>query len=170
LADVRLVPVQTIDIVSLDWLQSPVTGLLYETNELVTAGIVAICSDAQAAPSDQLPDPNSSDLRGWWGDLDAAEIWGGWPIGSKLWLLTRSSIVGSGARQGATTARIQAYISQCLQPFVTAKLCSRFSVTVTQVNSQRIDATVTIYRGPKGAIALQFQNLWQMLFPGQSQL
>ncbi len=170
MADVRLVPVQSADVVTLDWLQSPVSGLIDETNELVTAVIVAICSDAQASPTDELPDPNSTDLRGWWGDFQAAEIWNGWPIGSKLWLMTRSSIVGAGARAGATTARIQAYLSQCLQPFVSAGICSRFAVTVNQVNAQRIEATVTLYRGPKNAIALQFQNLWATLFPGQSQV
>jgi phage gp46-like protein len=161
-ADIRLVPITSLDVITLDWLQTQ-SGLLDETNELITAVIVALCTDAQAAPTDVLPDPNSTDLRGWWGDYQADIIWGGWPIGSKLWLMTRSKIVDQNAREGATVARLQAYINQAMQPFVTAKLCSKFVTTVTQINAQRIDATVTIYRGPKTAIALQFQNIWQQL-------
>ena len=42
------------------------------------------------------------DLRGWWGDTDAGTIWGGWPIGTRLWLLSRAKITDSAARQGAT--------------------------------------------------------------------
>jgi hypothetical protein len=33
------------------------------------------------------------------------------------------------------------------------------------VNRERISATITIYRGPKTAIQLQYQQLWQELFP-----
>lgn len=157
--DFRLVPVATPDIVTFDWLQTP-TGLLDETHELATAVTVALCGDAEADPSDVLPDPNSDDRRGWWGDLDAARIWGGWPIGSKLWLLTRAKIVDAGAREGATVARVQDYIAACLQPFVTARICSSFTVAATQVDVQGIDARVTIYRGPKSAIDLQYQALW----------
>jgi len=160
--DFRLVPVATQDIVTFDWLQTP-TGLLDETHELATAVTVALCTDALADPSDVLPDPNSEDRRGWWGDLDAAQIWGGWPIGSKLWLLERAKIVDAAAREGATIARVQDYIAFCLQPFVTARICSRFTVAASQVNTQRIDARVVIYRGPKTAIDLQYQALWDRI-------
>src|SRR5262249_15066875 len=133
--DIRLVPVESVDIVSLDWLQTP-TGLLDETNELKTAVIVALCSDALASDTDVLPDPNSTDRRGWWGDEDADVIWGGWPLGSKLWLLTRAKIVGSGSREGPTTLRVQTYINQAMQPFVTARIISKFTVAVAQTSVQ----------------------------------
>jgi phage gp46-like protein len=162
--DFRLVPVSS-PIIGMDWLQSPVTGLIDETAELISAVNIALLSDASADPSDKLPDPYSDDLRGWWGDLDAAEIWGGWPIGSKLWLLSRAKIVDSGAREGATVARVQAYISAAIQPFVANRMATRFSVTATQVGKQRIDARLIIYRGPKNAIQLQYQALWDELPP-----
>jgi phage gp46-like protein len=164
LPDIRLVPVAG-PIIGMDWLQQPITGLIDETAELISAVNVALMSDALAAPTDVLPDPNSTDRRGWWGDLEADIIWGGWPIGSKLWLLSRAKIVDSGAREGATIARVQAYISACIQPFVANKLASRFTVTARQINIQRIDARVIIYRGPKSAIELQYQALWDELPP-----
>lgn len=163
--DIRLVPIASPDIVQLDWLQTPV-GLLDETAELATAVIIALCSDSLADESDVLPDQTSTDRRGWWGDLDAAAIWNGWTLGSKLWLLTRAKILDAGAREGATIQRVQRYISLAMQPFVTARICSAFTVSARQTGTQRIDATVTIYRGPKTAIQLQFQAVWGELLSG----
>ena len=112
-----------------------------------------------------LPDPNSTDRRGWWGDYQADQIWNGWPIGSKLWLLTRAKILSSAAREGSTVGRVQTYISQCIQPFVTAGICSKFAVNAWQINSEKIGARVTLYRGPKTAINLEFLAVWNELFP-----
>jgi phage gp46-like protein len=146
----------------LDLLMTPL-GQLDETASLTSAVLIALCSDSLAAPDDQLPDPNSDDRRGWWADENANAIWGGWDLGSRLWLLKRSSITDSGARQGATITRVQQYISNAMQPFVDAKICSQFTVTARQTSSQSISACVTIYRGPKASIALNFQALWSEL-------
>lgn len=158
--DIQLTGIPSPDVIMLDWLKTPITGQLAEGPSLQSAVFVALLSDAIADPADQLPDPNSDDLRGWWGDLDAAEIWGGWVLGSKLWLLTRTSIVDQNARAGATITRVQQYIAAALQPFVDNKICSKFTVTAQQTNSQSIRARVKMYRGPKSAIALEFQALW----------
>jgi len=158
--DIQLVGLDTPNIIMMDWLQTPTTGQLVEGPALQASVFIALLSDAIADQADQLPTPNSDDLRGWWGDLNAQAIWGGWPLGSKLWLLTRTSIVGPGAASGATITRVQQYIANALQPFVDNKICSRFTVTAEQTNSQTILAHVTMYRGPKSAIALQFQALW----------
>jgi phage gp46-like protein len=163
--DVRLVqsggfPLQT-DI-SVDWLLLA-DGTLDETQALATAVIVALGTDALAAPDDVLPDPNSTDRRGWWGDLDADVIWGAWPIGSRLWLLEREKITGSAAQQGATLRRIQFAIQEALRPFLDLRIASRIEVGVERVDVERITAMVRIYRGPKTAIELQYQILWQEL-------
>jgi phage gp46-like protein len=113
-----------------------------------------------------LPDPRSDDRRGWWGNLDAKAIWNGWPIGSKLWLLTRAKIVDQNAREGATIARVENYIRTALQPFIDNKICSRVTVTATQIGEQRIDAKIVLFRGPKTAIQLLFAPLWTEIFPG----
>ena len=72
--------------VSVDW-SLLADGTLDDDNALATAVIVALGTDRLADPDDILPDPDSTDRAGWWGDLDAEEIWDGWPIGSRLWLL-----------------------------------------------------------------------------------
>src|SRR5262245_13278563 len=119
MADIRLV--QQVDFpyrheVAIDW-QLLSDGTLDSTQDLCTAVIVALGTDRLALADDILPDPDSTDRHGWWGDLDAELIWGGWPIGTRLWLLRRAKITGPGYRQGATVARVEQYIREAIQPF-----------------------------------------------------
>ena len=79
--------------IPIDWLLLS-DGTLDDTQALCTAVVVALGTDALAGPEDILPNPDSNDRAGWWGDMDAAELFNGWPIGTKLWLLRRAKIVG----------------------------------------------------------------------------
>jgi phage gp46-like protein len=139
-------------------------GTLDDTQALASAVVVALGTDALAAPDDILPDPDSTDRAGWWGDLDAKELFDGWPIGTRLWLLKRTKIVGPEDPEGATVSRVEQYISEALQPFVDLKIASAFDVEATRVGVERIDALVVIYRGPKTPIELRFQVLWDEIF------
>jgi len=162
MADLRLVPINSPDVITLDLLLTPYG--LDETAELESAVLVALCTDALADPSDTLPWPNSTDRRGWWADWNAAAIWpGAWPIGSKLWLLKRAKITDAGAREGATLTRVQTYIAAALQPFITNKVCSQVQVSAWRVGSNRIYARVVMTRGPLTLIALDFEVLWSEL-------
>jgi phage gp46-like protein len=136
-------------------------GTLDDTQALATAIVVALGTDALAGTNDILPDPDSTDRRGWWGDLDAREIWDGWPIGTRLWLLTRDKIVGSAARQGATVVRVEQYIREAIQPFIDRRIGSRMAVEATRVGKEQINALVRIYRGPKLEIELRYAILWE---------
>jgi phage gp46-like protein len=148
--------------VTVDWSLLP-NGTLDDTQALATAVVVALGTDALASQIDDLPDPDSTDRRGWWGDLDAKEIWDGWPIGSKLWLMQRAKITPIDARQGSTLATVEAYIRAAIQPFVERRICSGFDVWVSQVTTQRIDALLRIYRGPLPEIELRYAVLWSAL-------
>jgi phage gp46-like protein len=145
--------------VSVDWLLLS-DGTLDQTEALATAVIVALGTDRLADDGDVLPDPDSSDRRGWWGDLEANEIWGAWPIGCRLWLLRRAKITGPQAWQGSLLTIIEHYIAEAIQPFVDQKTCSDFQIVVQRVDKQRIDALITLFRGPLTEIELQFQVLW----------
>lgn len=146
--------------VSIDWLLNA-NGTLDETMALASAVIVALGTDRRAMPSDILPDPDDDDRRGWWGDTEAQSIWDAWPIGSRLWLLRRAKITGAGAREGSTIARVEAYIYEALQPFITRGVASRIVASARINGIGRIDATVTIYRGPEEAVDLRFESLWE---------
>lgn len=162
--DIRLIPSDFDGSLTIDWLQTP-TGLLDETEQLTSAVMVALNTDALADETEVLPDPRDADRRGWWGDMDAEKIWGGWTIGSKLWLLSRAKILDRGSREGATVTRVESYIRAALKPFIDNGICSRVTVSARQASDKRITATVIIYRGPKPVISLAYQPIWQEIFP-----
>ena len=66
----------------------PIAQDLESDNTFETAIIISLFSDRRAKKDDILPDPNSDDRRGWWGDLASPEATGD-RIGSRLWLLNR---------------------------------------------------------------------------------
>jgi hypothetical protein len=86
--------------VTLDWLMTP-QNLIEDGFDLQTAVIIALGTDALADVSDELPDPDATDRRGWWGDMDADVIWGGWPVGCKLWLMSRAGSLEWARDRGA---------------------------------------------------------------------
>jgi phage gp46-like protein len=147
--------------VSVDW-SLLADGTLDDDHALATAVVVALGTDRLAGRDDVLPDPDSTDRAGWWGDLDAENIWDGWPIGSKLWLLRRSRIAPSGSLEGSTVARVKQYIAEALQPFIDQRIASQFEIAAERSTEDRnrIDAGVSIYRGPRLAVDLRFQVLW----------
>jgi phage gp46-like protein len=150
--------------VSVDW--ALIGGSLDDRQALATAVIVALGTDRLAEPTDVLPDPDSTDRGGWWGDLDAEEIWAGWPIGSRLWLLRRAKIEDPGSARGATVTRVEAYIHEALQPFIDLRICSRLEVNAARVSRQRIDARIRMYRGDILMIDLPYQVLWDDMIRG----
>ena len=159
--DVRLVQDTTFPrySVTIDW-NLLGDGTLDDTQALATAVIVALGTNALADATELLPDPDSTDRAGWWGDYDADTIWNAWPIGAKLWLLRRSAIESVASRQGSTVARVLAYVRLAIQPFVDQQIASRFDATAERVDKQRIDTRIVIYRGPSPAIELLYSVLW----------
>jgi phage gp46-like protein len=145
--------------IPIDWLLLD-DGTLDETQALATAVVVALGTDRLAGPNDILPDPDSTDRAGWWGDMDAEELFNGWPIGTKLWLLKRAKIVGPEDPEGATIARVEQYISEAIQPFIDNRIATSFDVEAFRNGVNRVDAYVAIYRGPKVPVELRFQVLW----------
>lgn len=146
--------------VTVDW-SLLADGTLDDTQALATAVVVALGTDRLADVGDLLPDPDDTDRRGWWGDFDSEEIWDGWPIGSRLWLLQREKIAGSGAQRGPTTVRVEHYIYEAIQPFLDRRIGSQLFVEATRNGASRIDALVRIYRGPTLEIELRYAVLWE---------
>jgi phage gp46-like protein len=159
MTDVRIINRTNLAGIWADWLQLK-DGTLDTTQELVNVVKVALLTDALADLTEILPDPDSSDRKGWWGDLDADTVWNGWPIGCKCWLLKRAKITPAEASEGSTLVRAETYVRQALQPMIDNQICSAFDVIVQRIGTERIDVLVTVYRGPQEDIQLQFQNLW----------
>ena len=151
---------------TIDW-RVLADGTLDDRQALATAVVVALGTNALASTDDILPDPDSTNRMGWWGDLEAPLIWGGWPIGSKLWLLSRAKMTPATALEGSILARVEDYIRDAIQPFVDLRIASSFDIWVTRVDKQRIDALIRIYRGPLKAVDLLYQVLWDELVQDQ---
>lgn len=149
-------PFQAVD---LDLLLTP-DGQFDASDQLATALTVALMTDALAQADDALPDARDTDRRGWWGDLEAEAIWDGWPIGSRLWLLARTTITGAAARKGATTVQVEAYIREALQPFLDRQIATGLKVTVVRAGLDRLDARIVMLRGGKTLVDLRFADLW----------
>lgn len=160
MASIRLVQTAGTTDVAIDTLFQPVPGA-DEDIALARSIMVALNTDRLALADDTLPNEKDNDRRGWWGDLNADTIWVGWPIGTRLWLMTRDKITDSNAKQGSTIAKAERFINEALQPFVDAKIFSRFTVSLTQVGTSQITGTITIFRGPRQAIALLYQDFWK---------
>lgn len=148
--------------VNLDWLLSD-QNLILDGYDLQSSVIVALGTDKLAPSDEPLPSLTNTDRRGWWGDQDADEIWGGWPVGCLLWLLSREKITGSGSKRGSTIGRIEGWTRDAMAPFVTNMIASRYEVRPAQVDTQRIDVDVTIFRGPDRPIELRYSELWDEL-------
>jgi phage gp46-like protein len=146
----------------MDWLQLA-DGTLSEQEELATAVRLALGTDRLADIHEVLPDIDSDDRRGWWGDYQAEEIWGGWPIGCKNWLLLRAKISDEVSWEGATVLRAKTYTREALQPFIDKNICSKIEVEAFRVGREEIDVHVRLYRGPRREIDLRFQYLWDQV-------
>jgi len=147
----------------LDFFMSPITKLIEDGKDLHTAFIIALGTDALADPSDKLPDLDSSDRMGWWADADAAEIWGGRPVGSRLWLLRRAKITSPVSADGGTVFRAQSFAREAIQPFEEHAIISSATVDAERTGVNRIDVVVTAYRGPEPEIELRYSELWDDL-------
>lgn len=158
--DVRLKQDFSIEGPTMDWFLRK-DGRLDEREELATAVRVALGTDRLADASDILPDPDSTWRRGWWGDLEAQEIWNGWDIGTKNWLLTRTKITEAPSAEGSTLDRARQYTEDALQPLIDQRIASHIDVVATRTELHRIEVVATIYRGPLAEIDLRYQLLWE---------
>jgi len=159
MTDVRIVSSASLRETVADWLLMP-TGVLDERQELANYVKVALMTDALADVSEIRPDPDSDDRRGWWGDMDAASIWRGWPIGTKNWLLERAKISDAWSWEGDTVVRAETYSRNAVQPLVSMKMCSAVDVQAERIGRERVDVRMVFYRGPLPEIELVFQDLW----------
>lgn len=155
MADIRTLPQVTPEAITADWLLAP-NGTLDDTEELRTAVVIALLTKGRANADDVLPGFDD-DRGGWWGDLDAETIWQGWPIGSRLWLLSRAKILAG------TPALAEIYVVEALKPLVERRIVSRVEAALERSGTEEITGTVTLYRGPKAAVELRFETLWNAI-------
>jgi phage gp46-like protein len=134
----------------LDGLFSGATDLIVG-NELGTAVMISLFTDAQADEDDTIPD-GSADPRGWWGDLDEDRH-----IGSKLWLLSRAK------QTNTTLALAQSYIGDALQWLIDDEVADSIDVFTEWSWPGFLGAQIVIHRSNGTTATVRFDWAWQDL-------
>lgn len=123
------------------------------TEPLVRAVVVSLFTWRRANPDDELP---ASDLLGWWGD-SYAEIAGD-KIGSRLWLLSRSTLTQD------TVRRAQEYATEALQWLLDDQVATSVTVTSSRLGVHSLGLTVVVTRAESGQVLnLRFADVWSYL-------
>lgn len=124
----------------------PGTGLV-SGNDIETAVLISIFTDAAAEPDDQIPDA-SSDPRGWWGDPT---------IGSRLWLRLR-------AKQTAQTLLlVKADIEAALAWLIADDVAAAVEVTTEWRARGALGAAIIVRRRDGSTVAVAFEWAWKDL-------
>ncbi|WP_131753603.1 phage GP46 family protein [Burkholderia vietnamiensis] len=132
-----------------DWAVLP--GDIKTGEDLVSAILFSLFTDAEAAPDDEIPD-GTTDRRGWWGDDGSND--GLAPTGSKLWLLSRRISPTDKTLQDAYD-----YITSALQWLVTTNVVARFDITVRWLASNALGTTIVAWP-PGGGVPQTFNWAW----------
>jgi phage gp46-like protein len=119
-------------------------------NDLDTAVYISLFTEGLANADDVIPD-GTTDRRGWWGD-EGQNV----PIGSRLWLLSRSVLT----TQVALLA--QDYITEALQWLITDGVAASVSVTTQIQTPKMLGAVIQIFRkSGSDPVTLKYSWAWQ---------
>ena len=121
-------------------------GILAANDDLFTAALISIFSDAEAGPDDKLP-PGEEDPRGWWAG----------PIGSKLWLRARSRL------DDVTRALIKDDIEQALGWMIEDDVVVAIDVDLETQSRGQLNVRIGFRRTDGTRRALAFATLWEDL-------
>jgi phage gp46-like protein len=122
-------------------------------DDLQTAVILSLGSDARAGADDALPD-GSGDRRGWWGDVLPPNSLAGDRFGSLLWLLAREKQIPS------VLARAEGYAREALAWLITDGIASRVDVAASFPALGWLLLEVAIHRPTAPPARYRFDFAW----------
>lgn len=123
---------------------------------LETSVIISLFTDRRANAEDTLPDSNSTDRRGWWGDLASPDVEGD-RIGSRLWLLQREKTLAS------VIEKAKKYAEEALEWMVEDGVAVKVDVNAERqgtVGSDILALEVKIYRLYGETVAFKYEAQW----------
>ncbi|NIJ07246.1 phage gp46-like protein [Sphingomonas vulcanisoli] len=124
-------------------------GDLVVGNDLGTAILISLFTDAAASADDAIPD-TSGDPRGWWGDLSEDR-----PIGSKIWLRMRSK------QTDLVLAQVKNDIETALQWLLDDGIAAAVDVMTQWMKAQTLGARVVVTRANGTTASLNFSWAWK---------
>lgn len=116
---------------------------------LETAVLISLFSDKRANIEDIIPDLNSDDRRGWWGDTLNNSL-----IGSKFWLLSREK---TGLNLNST---VEEYTLDALKWMVSDGIAKSVTCTVTRTGTYSYRIATKISRSNNNDITFTFYYNW----------
>ena len=138
------------------------TGDLRQEIGLTTAVYMSLFTDRRASSDETLPDPNSKDRKGWWGD--ALSEYNNDNIGSLLWLLSRAKTIND------VLVKAKAYTSDALAWMVIDGIASKVAVEVLRKDrkdkSSILSIAIAIHKADGTKEAISFDLLWENQFAG----
>lgn len=106
----------------------------------------------RAGPDDPVDD---SDLKGWWGDC--APSVAGDRIGSRLWLLSRRTLVAQ------TLQDAQAYAEEALAWLLDDQIATAVTVTAERQGNDRMNLRVRLTEQSGETLELNFADTWELI-------
>lgn len=113
-------------------------------DDLLTAVLISLFTDAEAGPDDVIPD-GTDDPRGWWGG----------PIGSKIWLRLRAKATP------LVLALVKNDIEQALAWLLNDSVVATITVTTEWTRPKLLGAQVLLLRSDGTRRALAFSRVWE---------
>lgn len=127
------------------------SSLLALKDPLARAVIMSLFTWARARPDDA----TDGDNWGWWGD-NVSEVEND-RIGSRLWLLSRSTL------QQNTPVRAEHYAIEALNHLVEDGVATRVTAAAERMGVTGLAMLVTIYRVDGSQLDLRFANVWSLI-------
>jgi phage gp46-like protein len=127
---------------------------LASDRSLATAVLLSLFTDRRAHDDDVPPSGDSRDRRGWWADQFA--VVGGDLIGSRLWLLDRSTLTNENA------LKAKQYALEALQWMLDDAVVASIDVTVTNTSNGRL-IVVAVQRPSGDRTTFSFDPAWSHL-------
>lgn len=124
------------------------------SDDLETAIILSLGSDARALPDDPLPD-DSGDKRGWCGDVTPPDGLSSDSYGSRLWLLSREKQLAS------TLVRAEQYARDALEWMIGDGIADRVEVSASFPATGVLQFVIDVYRPASPAITYRYSIAWQ---------
>ncbi|WP_448144617.1 phage GP46 family protein [Pseudomonas silesiensis] len=106
----------------------------------------------RAGPDDPVDD---SDRKGWWGDCVPSVA--GDRIGSRLWLLSRRTLVAD------TFKDAQAYAEEALAWLLDDQIVTAVTVTAERQGNDRMNLRVTLTEQNGETLELNFADTWELI-------
>jgi phage gp46-like protein len=124
---------------------------------LETAVLISLFTNRRADDDDVLPDQESTEIQGWWGDLASPEIEGD-QIGSKLWLLGREKTTED------ILARTKLYVEEALQWLIDDGVAAKIEVETDRsgtIGTDVLALSVKIYEVAGRETSLIYKVQWE---------